>query len=64
MNRACANCEAERGTLNRADENTTHGICLKHFVASLLEAGQPWTAIREGIDIVNKGQGFVPETKK
>ncbi len=63
MIRVCANCELDRGTLDRTDPNKTHGICKKHFVQILLNDGYSWPVIREGIDEVNAGGGFV-ETKK
>ena len=64
MIRVCADCEMERGALDRSDPSKTHGVCLRHFVEFLLEAGTPWPEVRDGIDRVRAGGGFIPDEPK
>jgi hypothetical protein len=53
----------EAGTLDRADANTSHGQCRRHFVTTLLQGGTAWKDIIEGVKTVEAGQGFCPDLK-
>jgi len=65
MNRACADCQQEAGTLNRADANTSHGQCLRHFVTTLLQGGAAWSDIRDAVKHVRSTpKGFCPDLKQ
>ena len=48
MSRACANCEAEAGILDRADSTKSHGQCRRHFVQVLLAGGIPLSVAEAG----------------
>lgn len=60
MTRACANCEAEAGILNRADSTKTHGLCHRHFVSVLLVGGIDRTEIDGAIAGMTPG-AFCPD---
>jgi len=63
MNRACADCQKEAGTLDRTDATTSHGQCLRHFVITLLQGGAAWPDIADGVKRVNAGKGFCQDLK-
>ena len=47
--RACAQCEADHGVLNRSDAIKTHGMCRRHFVEFLESASVPELQIEQAL---------------
>ncbi len=63
MNRACANCEQEKGTLDRSDDTKSHGLCERHFMETLRNFGLSNEEIVEEIKEVSK-KGFCQDLSK
>jgi hypothetical protein len=63
VRRACAQCEKDAGVLNRGDADVTHGMCKKHFVATLLQGGVGWDEIKAEVAAM-KPDAFCDEIKK
>lgn len=58
--RACANCEQEKGILDRSDANKSHGQCRKHFIQFCRDAGLDDFEIQQELEQAGPN-AFVPE---
>jgi hypothetical protein len=47
--RVCADCEFEAGAMDRGDAFKSHGLCQRHFVGLLTEAGLSSEKISEAV---------------
>lgn len=60
LDRACAECEQEKGILDRSDPNKSHGQCRRHFVTFARQNGASEAEIEEVLAQAGPG-AFVPE---
>jgi len=58
--RVCADCEAETGALDRHDARKSHGLCQRHFVELLQQAGLEPEQISTAVNEMQP-DGFCPD---
>lgn len=63
MTRACANCEKELGILDRSDRTKSHGMCKRHFMEFVRDAGTPEDEIQQALKEFST-TGFCPDLQQ